>query len=158
MAWTPKACTHRTRWIRCIGVGRETSRSKRFRVFMSFTSQESWRHSYFHFMGKQIVDRKRSCLTACVVLCYRCSREETGVLGKWRIYSDSQSLSYDKIPNTNLLAKVSGYSDLASYRPYWITMEAPDSMVSQVLACFDGELDQAKEVSETREIVLIDQR
>eukprot|EP00210_Caulerpa_lentillifera_P006653 g6356.t1 len=76
-----------------------------------------------------------------------CSRDETGVLGKWRAFNDSQSLSYDKLPDTNLLAKVAGFTCLSEYKPFWIQLQPPAALISCVLACFEGQLEQAKKVN-----------
>lgn len=85
----------------------------------------------------------------------RFSHDESGILGKWRSYSDAQTLSYEKLPDGGILARVGGFEDLSSFRPYWIQLDPPDCLESKVLPMFRTELKKAQRVSVLQLISLL---
>jgi len=79
--------------------------------------------------------------------CSRFSHQESGILGKWRAYSDSQSLSYDKLPDGNILSRVAGFENFKTYRPYWFQIQPPDCLMELILPMFIEEREKAKKVN-----------
>lgn len=74
------------------------------------------------------------------------TREETGSLGKWREFIDSQSQSYDHLTSSELLSRVAGFASLQDYKPWWVGFLPPDDLVDEVFHDFKGLLEAAQEV------------
>lgn len=69
----------------------------------------------------------------------RFSREENAVIAKWREVVDHQSMSYEKVPSTSLLARIAGFSGIQSYSPAWRQVAPPSCLVDEVLKKFKKE-------------------
>lgn len=68
------------------------------------------------------------------------------MVGKWSQFQDSQMMSYDKLPDTNLLARIAGFTGLDDYCPFWIQVEPPQELVNAVLRAFKQPLQAAIKV------------
>lgn len=68
------------------------------------------------------------------------------MVGKWAQFQDNQMMSYDKLPDTNLLTRIAGFTGLDDYCPFWIQVDPPQELVDTVLQAFKQPLQAAIKV------------
>ncbi|GMH45710.1 hypothetical protein BSKO_13673 [Bryopsis sp. KO-2023] len=64
------------------------------------------------------------------------SREDKLAVGKYKKGEDDLQLSYDHIPQLNVLASIAGSRDMKGYKPLWTMIQPPKSLTSLVLSAF----------------------
>lgn len=65
-------------------------------------------------------------------------RGEVAVISKWKEIMDDQSLSYGKVPSSDILCRTAGFRSMREYCPTWrmiLMILPPESLAKEVLGC-----------------------